>query len=107
MLWPKFEDQAVGLRLAMIGAIKDELLDKEELALQIIDFMRGHYPQALEERYGITINGENHEILEAICRQRRCFLKGEELHLARAAALVADDFRNGRLGRITLEKPSG
>jgi ribosome biogenesis GTPase A len=105
ILWPRFEEQVVGLRLAMIGSIKDEIIDKEEIALKVIAFMREHYPQALAERYDVAIAGEDYEILEMICRQRRCFLKGEELHIARAASLVADDFRNGRLGRLSMERP--
>ena len=105
ILWPKFEDQAVGLRLAMIGSIKDDIIDITELALQIIGFLKAFYPLALNERYDImSKETDNYEILKMICLNRRCFLKGEELHLSRAAGLVVDDFRNGRLGRITIDR---
>ncbi|MCL2052537.1 MAG: ribosome biogenesis GTPase YlqF [Lachnospiraceae bacterium] len=104
ILWPKFEDQTVGLRLAMIGSIKDEIIDATELSLRIIEFLHEHYPLALNERYGILDFDDFNEALRMICLNRRCFLKGEELHIARAAGIVCDDFRNGRLGRITIDR---
>jgi len=103
ILWPKFEDQMVGLRLAMIGSIRDEIIDTDELALKIIDFLNQFYPLALSSRYGILEFSESYEVLKMICLNRRCFLKGEELHLSRAAGIIVDDMRNGRLGRITIE----
>lgn len=105
ILWPKFEDQQVGLKLAMIGSIRDELLNVEELALWLIDLLRARYQGALVERYGASEELTNLEILEAVARVRACRLKGDELDLPKAAGLLIDDFRSGRLGRITLEFP--
>ncbi|MCL2718754.1 MAG: ribosome biogenesis GTPase YlqF [Lachnospiraceae bacterium] len=104
ILWPKFEDQVVGLRLAMIGSIRDEIIDSSELALKMIGFLNKDYPLALNKRYDIMEFSDNHEALKMICLNRRCFLKGEELDLNRAAGIVIDDFRNGRLGRITIDR---
>ena len=104
ILWPKFEDQLVGLRLAMIGSIRDEIIDTMELAIKIIGFLAEYYPFALSKRYDIVEFSDNYEALKMICMNRRCFLKGEELHLDRAAGIVVDDFRNGRLGRITIDR---
>jgi ribosome biogenesis GTPase A len=106
ILWPKFEDQAIGLKLAMIGSINENIIDSTELALQIIGFLNSNYPEALLSRYNIVSFDENYEALRMICKNRRCFLKGEELDLIRAAGIITDDFRNGRLGRITLEAPA-
>lgn len=106
ILWPKFEDRATGLRLAMIGSINDDIIDISALALDIIRFLRDSYPGALEKRYAISDLTEEHSILSGICRNRHCYLRGEELHLERAAGIVVDDFRNGRIGRITLEVPA-
>lgn len=104
ILWPKFEDQAVGLRLAMIGSIRDEIIDVTELALKVIDFLNNDYPLALSKRYDIPECHDNYEALKMICQNRRCFLKGAELNLSRAAGLIVDDLRNGRLGRITIDR---
>jgi len=103
ILWPKFEDQIVGLNLAMIGSIRDEIIDKDELALKIIEFLNQFYPLALSSRYGILEFSESYEALKMICLNRCLLLKGEELHLSRAAGMIIDDMRNGRLGRITIE----
>ena len=111
ILWPKFEDQQVGLHLAFIGSINDEILNKEELALELIQLLSRNYPKALAERYQIEkpaaplTAGESHLILKEIARVRACLLKGGELDTAQAAAIVLEDFRSGRLGRITLEQP--
>lgn len=114
ILWPKFEDQAVGMRLAFIGSINDDILNIEELALELIGFLKKNYPDALEKRFGQEIWGkpckdgeETAEILENICKIRHCYLKGEVPDTARAASMVMDDFRSGKLGRITLEFPQG
>ncbi|MCL2255069.1 MAG: ribosome biogenesis GTPase YlqF [Lachnospiraceae bacterium] len=104
ILWPKFEDQLVGLKLAIIGSIKDDIIDIGELALKIIDFMNEHYPQVIPKRYSILEFTDNYEALKMICLNRRCFLKGEELDLARAAGIIVDDLRSGRFGRITLDR---
>lgn len=104
ILWPKFEDQAVGLRLAFIGSIKDEILNTEELALEFIQFMSREYPGILEEKYQIETSVDSYRTLEAIARSRHCLIRGSELDVGKAAGLLLDDFRSGRLGRITLEK---
>ena len=107
ILWPKFDDQEIGLRLAYIGSINDEILTKSELALKFIDFLKINYCNALTDRYNIDIdiqNSENFEILKQIAVARLCLLKGNEPDLDKAAAILFDDFRSGRLGRMTLEE---
>lgn len=105
ILWPKFDDQAVGLRLAFIGSIKDEILNVTELALELIDFLQLNYAGKLAERYGIEEKEDKVKVLEEIADVRACRLKGNELDYEKAANLILDDFRNGKLGRITLEFP--
>lgn len=103
ILWPKFEDQEVGIRLACIGSIKDDILNMDELALLLIQSLTSHYPGALTNRYNIDESGKPVEILEQIARARGCLKKGEELDYTKAASLLFDDFRGGKIGRITLE----
>ena len=103
ILWPKFEDEAVGMRLAYIGSIKDDILNMEELSLTLIDFLREKYSGALEKRYQIQEEGTAVQILEAIARSRGCLKKGEELDDAKASLILFDDFRSGKIGKITLE----
>lgn len=106
ILWPRFEDQQVGVKLAMIGSINDQILNKDELACELIRFLEVHYPQVLSERFHVEEKKEQPElVLEEIARVRACLMKGGELDMARAAALLLDDFRAGKLGRITLEEP--
>ena len=105
ILWPKFEDQEVGLRLAFIGSIKDEILNTEELAAELIKFLNANYPGVLEEKYGVEPSDDAYVLLAGIARSRNCFLKGSELDTEKAALLLLDDFRNGKLGRLTLEYP--
>lgn len=104
ILWPKFEDQQVGIRLALIGSINDEILNKDELALELISFLNASYPDVLTERYGVA-SSDRLEGLKQIAKARACLAKGGELDLSKAARLLIDDFRNGKLGRITLEFP--
>ena len=108
ILWPKFEDQNVGMRLAFIGSINDEIIIMQEMALDLIRCVGERYPQVFENRYGVSYEGDGTlaaiRMLEEIARARKCYLKGEELDYDRAAALFVDDFRSGRLGRITLEE---
>ena len=107
-MWPKFEDQKAGLNLAFIGSINDEILDREELALELIRFLEERYPQSSENRYpGVEGNdGDSPSaILEQIARVRACLLKGGVSDNSKAASILLDDFRSGRLGRITLELP--
>lgn len=106
ILWPKFEDQAVGLRLAWIGSIKEELLQAEELAADLTRFLTEHEPGLLAEKYGLEESADGFENLRGVAESRHCLLKGSELDLEKAAKLLLDDFRNGRLGRVTLEFPN-
>ena len=108
ILWPKFEDEQVGMRLAMLGSVKDEVLGLEELSLKLLEFLRGRYPETLRERYqlsGTAMEGEPVSLLMEIARIRNCLLKGSKPDGEKAARLVIDDFRSGRLGAITLELP--
>ena len=103
ILWPKFEDQEVGIRLAFVGSIKDDILNMEELALKLIDYLKERYTGLLEKRYGISEAGNAVEILGTIAKARGCLKKGEELDYTKASGLLFDDFRGGKIGRITLE----
>lgn len=105
ILWPKFEDQQVGLNLAYIGSVNDEVIVLEELACHLLDTLHQLYPKAVEERYHIEWKEKSVENLEEIARSRGCFQKGEALDLKKAAGILLDDFRSGRLGRMTLERP--
>ena len=105
ILWPKFEDQIVGLRLAFIGSIKDEILNTEELAAEMIQFMKKYYSGVLSEKYAIIESDDPYQCLADIAKSRHCLLRGNELDITKAATLLIDDFRDGRLGRITLEFP--
>lgn len=105
ILWPKFEDQEVGLRLAFIGSIKDEILNTEELAAELIGFMNRNHPGVLEEKYSIDGDANAYVMLEQIAHSRHCLVRGSELDTDKAASLLLDDFRNGRIGRFTLEYP--
>ena len=103
ILWPKFEDQEVGKRLAFIGSVKDDILNMEELALELISYLCKNYPGALEKRYNIAEEGLPVEILGEIARVRGCLKKGEELDYTKATGILFEEFRSGKIGRITLE----
>lgn len=103
ILWPKFEDKTVGTRLAFIGSIKDDVLNMEELSLELIMFLVTKYPGLLQERYKIEESGSPLEILEKLARARGCIKKGEELDYTKASGILFDDFRSGKIGRVTLE----
>ena len=103
ILWPKFEDQEVGKRLAFIGSVKDEILNMEELALELISYLCQNYPGALAKRYNITEEGQPVELLGEIARVRGCLKKGEELDYTKATGILFEEFRSGIIGRITLE----
>lgn len=107
ILWPKFEDQKVGLRLAMIGSINDEILDTEELASDLITVVRAIKPEAVSNRYNIDENGRGYEVLSRVAKSRGCLKKGEELDTVKAAQILLDDFRSGKIARISLETPKG
>ena len=105
ILWPKFEDQEVGKRLAFIGSIKDEILNLEELSLELLDYIRTNYPGLLNTRYGIEEEGTPVSLLEAVADKRKCLIRAQEIDYAKAAGIVMEEFRNGKIGRITLEFP--
>lgn len=105
ILWPKFEDQEVGLKLAFIGSIKDEVLQTEELAAELIHFLRTAYPEVLADKYDIEMDEDDYVVLNRIAKSRNCIVRGNELDMEKAALLLLDDFRNGKLGRLTLEYP--
>ena len=107
ILWPKFEDPMVGERLSMTGAVNDQILNMEELALRLIRFLKTEYPGALEARYQIDGTAEDIVSLEETARRRGCLKKGDQPDLEKAARLIFDDFRSGRIGRFTLEVPDG
>lgn len=106
ILWPKFEDQSVGLCLALIGSIKDEILNTDELAVELIRILKEQYAGVLASRYGLDEEQSPAEVLMGIAQNRKCLAKGGELDYSKAAALLIDEFRSGVLGRITLEIPS-
>ncbi len=107
VLWPKFEDQAVAQRLAYTGAIRDEVLDSEELACGLLEILRAQYEPMLRERYKLTGNlpEDSYDLLGAIGRKRGMLVSGGEVNTERAAIMLLDEFRGGKLGRITLELP--
>lgn len=105
ILWPKFEDQEVGKRLAFIGSIKDEILNLEELSLELLGYIVAHYPGVLAQRYNISEDGTPLSMLEGIAENRKCLLRGQELDYGKAANILMDEFRNGKIARITLEYP--
>lgn len=107
VLWPKFDDPRVGDRLAFIGSVKDEILDSETLAVRLLEVMKNDYPQRLAERYKITdfTDKEPWEILEMIGKKRGMMIKGGEIDTERASVMLLDEYRGGRLGTISLEKP--
>nr|WP_294493514.1 ribosome biogenesis GTPase YlqF [uncultured Mediterraneibacter sp.] len=105
ILWPKFEDQEVGLKLAFIGSIKDEILQTEELGAELIRYLNRAYPGVLEEKYTIPGSEDPYCCLNDIAKSRHCLVRGSELDTGKAAGILLDDFRGGRLGRITLEEP--
>lgn len=105
ILWPKFEDQQVGLNLAFIGSIKDELYNIYELSLLLLDYLIKNYPDAVAGFYDIENSASNNELLERIAVKRGCLKSGGEHDLDKAAKCLVDDFRNGRIGKISLEIP--
>lgn len=107
ILWPKFDDEKIGINLAMIGSINDNIIQLDELALILIDYLKNNYPDSLTERYEISEieNKNNLEILNVIASIKKCVKPGGENDLPRASKLLLDDFRSGRLGKISLEFP--
>ena len=107
VLWPKFEDQSAAVRLAFTGAVSDDILDIETLAMKLLTFLAENYPSSLEERYKITVEdaGNGLELLESVGKKRGMMISGGEINTERAAITVLDEFRSGKLGHITLELP--
>ena len=105
ILWPKFEDQVVGQHLAFVGAIRDELIQSMDLALDLIEFLTESYPGTLEQYYHVDESADSAELLCQLAKNRGCIAKGNETDYDKAAFLLLDDFRNARIGRITIEKP--
>ncbi|MBR2406806.1 MAG: ribosome biogenesis GTPase YlqF [Clostridia bacterium] len=107
VLWPKFEDQTVAQRLAYTGAIRDEVLDSEELACGLLEILHKQYEPMLRERYKLTgeLPDDSYELLQLIGRKRGMLVSGGEVNTERASIMLLDEFRGGKLGRITLELP--
>ncbi|MCC8195932.1 MAG: ribosome biogenesis GTPase YlqF [Ruminococcus sp.] len=107
VLWPKFEDQNVGLALAFTGAVKDDIMDMESLAVHFIGTLRAVSMAPIETRYKISVSEEltDYEILELIGRKRGFLVSGGKIDTERAAIMLLDEFRSGKLGRISLEEP--
>lgn len=110
ILWPKFESEEVGKKLALIGSMNDEILQMTELATELLAYLIKYYRQLLADRYRIESLDDMDtplKVLTHICEDRKCYRKGQEPDYEKASAIVMDDFRSGRIGRITLELPDG
>jgi len=107
ILWPKFEDPKVGVRLACTGAVRDEIMDLEELACHLMKLLGRRYPQSLMERYKVEAKEEDsgYDLLMKAGRRRGFLLRGGEVDTERMARILLDEFRGGKLGRFTLEEP--
>ena len=107
ILWPKFEDPQVGIRLGFTGAIRDDVMDLEDLASRLIEYLARHYPESIRERYKINFTGEEmgYELLEMAGRKRGFLISGGEVNTERMARILLDEYRAGKLGRFTLEAP--
>ena len=105
ILWPKFDDPEVGKRLAFTGAVKDDVLDIEELACYLMDYLAAHYADVLTERYKITVEegDSGYDLLEKAGRKRGFLMRGAQVDTERMARILLDEFRGGKLGRFTLE----
>ena len=109
ILWPKFEDPEVGMMLAYTGAVKEDIIDIEELSCRLMTLLATHYPQTLTHRYGITIpeNATGYELLELTGKKRGFLMARGEINTERMARVLLDDYRSGKLGRLTFELPEG
>ena len=107
ILWPKFEDPKVGLMLAFTGAVKENVIDVEELACYLAELLSKRYPQTLVERYGVEADSEmpGYELLEVLGRKRGFLLARGEIHTERMAKVLLDEYRSGKLGTLTFELP--
>ncbi len=112
VLWPKFEDQLVGENLALTGAIRDEILDSERFAVILVSRLRKKYPEKLSERYKLGdmeqyADMSDYDMFELIGRKRGFLISGGEVNTERTSVMLLDEFRGGKIGRITLEEPNG
>ncbi|MBE7014706.1 MAG: ribosome biogenesis GTPase YlqF [Ruminococcaceae bacterium] len=107
ILWHKFDDEETAKKLAFVGSIKDEILDVEELAFYLLDFLKNNYPENLKLRYNVDFNEDKdtYELMEEIGRKRGFVIKGGEIDLTRCANTILDEFRGLKLGKISLEMP--
>ncbi|RNA69614.1 ribosome biogenesis GTPase YlqF [Alteribacter keqinensis] len=106
ILWPKFDDEAVGFRLALTGAIKEEIFDFQETAVFFLKYVKEAYPEILKDRYNLTeVPDDIVELFDEIGKKRGCLVSGGLVDYDRTAELVFRDFRSGKLGRLTLEQP--
>ena len=106
ILWPKFEDQLIGLRLALIGSMNDEVLHVDELAVELIKFLGENYKEVFLNRYQIEWNEDPYVVLENLCMKRGCIAKGEKADILKGSNLLLDEFRAGKIGKISLEFPN-
>ena len=104
ILWPKFEDQSVGAKLAMIGSMNDQILNLEELSLELLGYLHKCYEGILAQRYELEESEDRLAMLSAVAKNRNCLKKGNELDYAKASNILLEEFRNGKIGRITLEQ---
>ena len=107
ILWPKFEDERIGMNLAFTGAVKDEIMDVESLACRLLEVLGEHYPQALESRYKIQAEPglAGWELLERCARKRGFLISGGDVDTLRMSKVLLDEYRGGKLGNFTLELP--
>ena len=104
ILWPKFEDQAIGLKLALIGSINDNILDVSDMAYEFVKILNNSYENAIPNRFGVEKNDDSLKMLEGIAEVRGCKLKGNVLDLEKASSILLEEFRSGKLGKITLDR---
>lgn len=104
ILWPRFEDEKIGINLAFIGSINDQILSIEDLTFELIKFLNEHYPNVVKDRYGIEGDEDIVQVMYQIAEARGCRLKGNRLDLEKASHIIIDEFRAGKLGRVTLDR---
>ena len=109
ILWPKFEDPNVGMMLAYTGAVKENIIDTEELACRLAELLWKYYPQTLRDRYGIDVPEDlpGYQLIEEMGRKRGYLLARGEIHTERMSKVLLDEYRSGKLGHFTLEMPEG
>ncbi len=104
ILWPRFDDQKIGLHLAFIGSMNDNILDVSEMAYQLIKLLNNIYPNAIKERYNIEGDEDPVQVMYQVAQVRGCKLKGNQPDLDKTSSIIMDDFRSGKLGKITLDR---